>query len=97
MKAYELLFFMNPSLDEETRIATLKRVDTAITGNGGTIDNVEDWGKRRLAYEIDKLTEGNYTLINFHMDPAAIAETDRILRITAPIVRFMIVRRDDQE
>ena len=97
MKAYELLFFMNPSLDEETRLATLKRVDNAITNNGGTIDNVEDWGKRRLAYEIDGLTDGSYVLINFHMDPAALAECARVLRITGAVVRFMIVRRDDME
>jgi small subunit ribosomal protein S6 len=97
MKAYELLFFIDPSLDEETRIATMKRVDNAITNDGGTIDSVEDWGKRRLAYEVKDLTEGSYTLINFHMDPAALKECDRVLRITDAVARFMIVRRDDLE
>lgn len=49
MKAYELLFFVDPSIDEETRLATSKRIDTAITEQGGKVSNVEDWGKRKLA------------------------------------------------
>jgi small subunit ribosomal protein S6 len=96
MKAYEMLFFVSPTLDDETRLATMKRVDTAITTNGGIVDGVEDWGKRKLAFEVNGLTDGNYTLINFHMDPAAIAELDRIMRITDAIARFMVVRRDDR-
>ena len=97
MKAYEMLFFISPTLDDETRLATMKRVETAITAAGGAIDNVEDWGKRRLAYEVNGLTEGNYTLINFHMEPEALKECDRVLRITDTVVRFMIVRRDEVE
>ena len=74
----------------------MKRIDSTIVDNGGVIDSVEDWGKRKLAYAIDKLTEGDYTLINFQMDPASIAELDRVLRIMDGVVRFMIVRRDDR-
>ena len=54
-------------------------------------------GKRKLAYAIDKLTEGDYTLINFHADPASIAELDRVLRITDAVVRHKIVVRTDRE
>ena len=96
MKAYELLFFVNPSISDEVRAGVLKRIDSTIVDNGGVIDSVEDWGKRKLAYAIDKLTEGDYTLINFQMDPASIAELDRGLRIMDGVVRFMIVRRDDR-
>ena len=96
MKAYELLFFVNPSIDDEARAGVMKRIDNTIVENGGTVDSVEDWGKRKLAYAIDKLTEGDYTLINFHMDPASIAELDRILGITDGAIRSMIVRRDDR-
>ena len=96
MKAYELLFFVNPSIDDEARAGGMKRIDNTIVENGGTVDSVEDWGKRKLAYAIDKLTEGDYTLINFHMDPASIAELDRILGITDGVIRSMIVRRDDR-
>ncbi len=96
MKAYELLFFVNPSIDDEARAGVMKRIDSTIVDNGGVVDSVEDWGKRKLAYAIDKLTEGDYTLINFHTDPTNIAELDRVLRIMDGVVRSMIVRRDDR-
>jgi small subunit ribosomal protein S6 len=97
MKAYELLFFVNPVIDEETRSATLARIDAAITSQEGVVDKVEDWGKRRLAFEIKKLVDGDYILIDFHAKPATIAEIDRVLRITDAVVRHIIVRRDDRE
>lgn len=96
MKAYELLFFVAPSIDEETRSAVMKRIETVITDAKGTVDNVDNWGKRKLAYEINDLTEGDYTLIDFHADPASVAELERILRITDAIVRHMIVKRTDR-
>ena len=97
MKAYELLFFVDPTITEEQRAGVMKRVDVTITDNGGKVDNVDNWGKRKLAYEIDKLTEGDYTLVNFHADPTQIAELDRVLRITDAVKRHMIVRRPDHE
>ena len=89
MKAYELLFFVDPALDPETRLAVMKRIDNTIAEGNGKVDNVDEWGKRKLAYEINKLTEGDYTLINFHADPTQIAELDRVLRITDAVVRHM--------
>lgn len=97
MKAYELLFFVAPSIDEETRLAVMKRIDTAITADNGTVDNVDNWGKRKLAYEVNDLTDGDYTLIDFHANPESIAELDRVLRITDAVERFMIVKRTDRD
>lgn len=97
MKAYELLFFVAPNIDEESRIAVMKRIESTIAGANGTIDNVNNWGTKKLAYEINGLTEGDYTLIDFHLDTAAVAELDRILRITDAVVRHMIVRRTDRD
>ena len=97
MKAYELLFFVDPTLDAETRLAVMKRIDTTIAEGNGKVDNVDEWGKRKLAYEINDLTEGDYTLIKFHADPTQIAELDRVMRIPDAVIRHMIVRRDDQE
>lgn len=97
MKAYELLVFVDPAITDEVRAGVMKRVEVAITENGGKIDNVDNWGKRKLAYEIDKLTEGDYTLVNFHADPSQIAELDRILRINDAVKRHMVVRRPDHE
>ena len=87
MKAYELLFFVAPTIEDETRLAVMKRIETTIAEGEGKVDNVEDWGKRKLAYEVAGLTEGDYTLIDFHANPANIAELDRVLRITDAVVR----------
>ena len=97
MKAYELLFFVAPNTDEETRAGVMKRIDVAITAEGGVVDSVEDWGKRKLAFEIDDLTDGDYTLINFHADPQQIAELDRVLRINDAVKRHMVVCRSDRD
>ncbi len=97
MKAYELLYFVDPAASEEMRAGAMKRIEVAITTNGGAIESVEDWGKRKLAFEVDKLTEGDYTLINFQADPEDIAELDRILRINDAVKRHMIVRRNVKE
>ena len=97
MKAYELLFFVAPSTDEESRTNAMNRIQTTITNGQGAIDNVDEWGKRKLAYEINGLTDGVYTLVDFHADPAEVAELDRVLRISDVVVRHMIVKRTDRE
>ena len=97
MKAYELLFFVAPTLEEEARAKVMGRIENVITTGDGTIDNHEDWGKRKLAYEINSLSEGDYILIDFHADPDHIAELDRILRINDAVERHMIVRRTDRD
>lgn len=97
MKAYELLFFVAPNLEEETRANVMGRIENTITAGEGAIDNVDDWGKRKLAYEIKNLSEGEYTLIDFHANPDHIAELDRVLRINDHVQRHMIVRRTDRD
>ena len=95
MKAYELLFFVNPAIEEDVRVAANNRIDAAITSEGGVIDKIDAWGKRKLAFEVNKLTDGDYTLIEFHAKPTSIAEINRVLRITDAIERFIIVGRTD--
>ncbi len=97
MKAYELLFFVAPSIDEDSRNAVMKRIETTIAEGNGIVDNVDAWGKRKLAYEIDGLTDGDYTLVDFHSDPDNVAELDRVLRITDAVVRHKIVKRTDRD
>ena len=97
MKAYELMLMLTPNLDDEAREAALEKVQSLISSNDGSVDNVDPWGKRKLAFEIDDLTEGDYVVIDFHANPASIAEIDRVLRITDSVVRFMLVRRDDRD
>ena len=97
MRAYELLYFINPSLDEDARKAVNDRVVNTIDGIGGTIDSIDEWGKRKLAYEIKDLTEGEYYLVKFHANPDSLSELDRILRITDRVIRFMVTLRVDAE
>lgn len=97
MKAYELLFIVALTIDDETRAGVMKRIETTITDAQGVVDNVDNWGKRKLAYEINGLSDGDYTLIDFHTDPQSIAELDRVLRINDAVVRHMIVARTDRD
>ena len=93
---YEVVFIIDPAQGEEGVAALTEKFKTLVEQNSSAME-VEEWGKRKLAYEINDLTDGDYTLINFHADPTQIAELDRVLRITDAVVRHMIVRRDDQE
>ena len=95
MKAYELMVITDSSLDDEARAAVMEKAQGIITSDGGSIDEVDDWGKRTLAYEIDDKTEADYTVVQFHAGTDAVAELDRVLSITDPVIRFMIVRRED--
>lgn len=95
MKAYEVMLLIDPSLDEEAHAVVVEKASGVITGLGGLVDSSEDWGKRRLAYEVKGLADGSYTVMQVHASPEAVAELDRVLHITDPVVRFMIVRRDD--
>ena len=97
MKAYELLFFVAPTIDDETRAAVMKRIENVVAEGKGVIDHVDVWGKRKLAYEINDLTDGDSTLVDFHADPQSIAELNRVLRITDAVVRHMIVARPDRD
>ena len=97
MKAYKLLFFVAPTISDEDRVAVMKRIETTIAEGAGKVDNVDEWGKRKLAYEINGLTDGDYTLVNFHADPQNVAELDRVLRINDAVVRHMIVKREDRD
>lgn len=97
MKAYELLFFVAPTISDEDRVAVMKRIETTIAEGAGKVDNVDEWGKRKLAYGINGLTDGDYTLVNFHADPQNVAELDRVLRINDAVVRHMIVKREDRD
>jgi len=96
MKAYELLVIFNPSLSDDERAVALERAQALIRDGGSELIAVDDWGKRKLAYEIDKMTDGDYVLFEFKALPEAIAEIDRVMGITDAVVRFLIVKRDDK-
>ncbi|HEY8892413.1 MAG TPA: 30S ribosomal protein S6 [Clostridium sp.] len=91
MRKYETIFILHPSLDEEAVKANVEKFKGVIENNGGEIENVDAWGKRKLAYEIQKVGEGYYTLINFLAKPELPLELDRVFRITDSVIRHIII------
>jgi len=91
MRKYETLFILHPSLDEEAVKANVEKFKGVIENGGGVVENIDAWGKRKLAYEIDKVGEGYYTLVNFSANPELPKELDRVFRITDSVIRHLIV------
>ena len=92
---YEVVYILNPNLDEEATAAMVAKFKTLVEQNG-TLAEVDEWGKRHLAYPINDLNEGYYVLMTFTADAAFPAELDRVLRITDGVMRSMIVCKDEQ-
>ena len=92
---YEVVYIVDPAIGEEAIAATVEKFKTLAEQNGTAVE-VEEWGKRKLAYEIKGLAEGDYTLIDFEADPTAIAELDRVLHIMDSVVRYMITCRNER-
>lgn len=91
MRKYETIFVAHPSKDEEGVKALIERFTGVIENGGGTVTSVDLWGKRRLAYEINKVNEGTYVLMNFEAETSLPEELSRIYRITDGILRHIIV------
>ena len=90
MRNYELMCIIQPDLDETAMNGVLDKVKGWITESGGSIDKAEVWGRRRMAYTIDKHREGQYVLLNVSMNPAATFELERNLRYQESIMRHML-------
>lgn len=94
MTKYECLFALSTkTLDDAALEATTEKFKDLITKNGGVIENVDVWGKRRLAYAINYETEGYYVLVNFEADSKVPAELDRVFNITTGVLRSMIIKK----
>ncbi|OOB80023.1 MAG: 30S ribosomal protein S6 [Epulopiscium sp. Nele67-Bin002] len=96
MKNYELALVLVTSLGEEEKVTQLDKVKELVGRFGGEITNVDDWGKRKLAYEIDKQRDGFYYFIHFKADPSTPAEVESRLRITESVLRYLIIRQDEK-
>jgi len=92
MKKYETMFILNINLDEEARKALLETLLNVLKTNGATVTNVNEWGARDFAYEINKQTRGYYVVVNFEADNSAInAEFERVCNINDNVVRQIVV------
>ena len=92
MRQYELMVILDPETEERTVSTSLDRFLKVITNDGGTVDNVDIWGRRRLAYDIKKKSEGIYAVVNFTSEPATAKELDRQLGLNESVMRTKLMR-----
>ena len=95
MNKYETVFIINPSV-EEAGIKDLIQKFSDIINNDGKVEEVQEMGKRKLAYEIKKNSEGYYVVINFEAKPELIKELERNYRITDSVIKFIVIRKDEE-
>lgn len=94
MNKYELALVVNAKIEDDARAAVVEKAKDYITRLGGTITNVDEWGKKRLAYEIQKMKEGYYYFIHFESDATVPAEMEARLRIMDNVLRYLCVRQE---
>lgn len=96
MNKYELALVVSAKLEDDAKTAVVEKAKEYITRVGGVIGEIEDWGKKRLAYEIQHEKDGFYYFIPFEADPSAPAEIERHVRIMDNVLRYLIVRKDEE-
>ena len=94
MNKYELVLVVNAKIEDDARAAAVEKVKAYVTRFGGTVTEVEDWGKKKLAYEIQHMKEGFYYFIQFEADAACPAELEKRVRIMDNVLRYLVVRKD---
>jgi small subunit ribosomal protein S6 len=94
MRRYEMMVILDPQLDERTVAPSLDQYLSVVKTQGGRIEKVDIWGKRRLSYEINKHTEGIYAVLDMSCTPATVAELDRQLSLSESVLRTKVLRRD---
>lgn len=95
MRKYEALYIVDPDLDDDARNELIERFKNVVEENGGKVDEIDEWGKRKLAYLINGFREGYYILMNFTGTPAVAQDLDRVFKITVGTLRHMIVKKEN--
>jgi small subunit ribosomal protein S6 len=95
MRHYEMMIILDPALEERTIQPSLDQFLQVVTSDGGTVDKVDIWGRRRLAYDIDKKSEGIYTVVDLTSEPGTVKELDRQLNLNEAVLRTKIIRPDN--
>jgi len=94
MRAYEVMVILDPDLEERTVAPSLDTFLNVVRQDGGSIEKVDVWGRRRLAYEVDKRTEGIYAVVELKAEPATVKELDRQLSLNESVMRTKVIRPD---
>ena len=97
MNKYEVVYIIDPAVEDEARKALINRFNDLIAENGGTVDKVEEWGKKRLAYAIDYKTEGYYVLVNFQAEAELPKELERNLQISDSVIRYQVIKQIERK
>lgn len=93
MKSYEVLYIIDNELSDEAKEALIQKFSDIVVNDGGSIDTIDKWGARKLAYPIDYKTEGYYVLMNFTCKPEVPAEIERVMRITDSVILYMVLSK----
>ena len=96
MRQYELMVILDPETEERTVDKTMDKFLTVVKNDGGTVENVDIWGRRRLAYDIKKKSEGIYVVVNMTTEPATAQELDRQLNLNESVLRTKVLRPDER-
>lgn len=96
MNSYEALYIIKPDVEEEAKASLIQKFSAIVTDEGGEIVGIDEWGKRKLAYPIDYIGEGYYVLMNFKAKSDLPAELERNFKISEFIMRYMVIRKDEQ-
>jgi small subunit ribosomal protein S6 len=94
MNKYELVLVVNAKIEDDARAAVVEKAKAYVTRFGGTVTEVEDWGKKKLAYEIQHMKEGFYYFIQFEAEATCPAELEKRVRIMENVLRYLVVRKD---
>jgi small subunit ribosomal protein S6 len=94
LRAYELMVILDPELEERTVAPSLDTYLNVVRNDGGSVENVDIWGRRRLAYEINKNAEGIYAVVTLQAEPATVKELDRQLSLNESVLRTKVIRPD---
>lgn len=97
LRQYELMIILDPEIEERTVAPSLDKYLTVVTTEGGSVDKVDIWGRRRLAYDIKKKSEGIYAVIDFTATPATAKELDRQLGLNEVVLRTKVLRREESK
>lgn len=96
MNKYEMMYIIDAALEDAPRKELIEKVSAQIAANGGVVEKVDEWGKRRLAYAINYKTEGYYVLVNFSAESEVPQEIERLLQINEQVLRYLVIRLEEK-
>jgi small subunit ribosomal protein S6 len=96
MRKYEVMYIIRPNIEDEAKKALVERFNNVLSENGAEVTEAKEWGKRRLAYEINDFRDGYYMLLQVNSEAAAVQEFDRLAKISEDIIRHIVIKKEDK-